>query len=64
MQDPVVLGGVLVGLFSAPFLTYLVIAWLARSDIDGRKPRAERTAPATQAPPSRTIPGGNGPRED
>lgn len=64
MQDSLVLGGALFGLCTVPFLTYLVLAWLARSEIDGRQRRAERTPPATQSPPSRTIPGGNGPRED
>lgn len=64
MQDPVVLGGVLFGLFAAPFLTYLVLAWLGRRDLRGGERRPERTPSTTGAQPSRTIPGGGGRREE
>jgi len=63
MQDPLLLGGVLFGLFAAPFLTYMVVAWLGRRDLRSGQERPDRTPSTTGAHPSRTIPGGGSRRE-
>jgi hypothetical protein len=54
MQDPIVIGAVLLGLLGAPLITYALL-WFVSLGSDG--PGDERPEPPTPNHPERSIPG-------